>query len=166
MPSATLPDGQSRDYGLLQANGSDTAYQFIDAMLGRRAELAGSETDILVVSSAGPVIAAGPGFAADTLLHAVTPADIAATVLARFGYRLDGATGRVFAVSPTAALTVLPNPAPASDPAAPLAEEARDIAAAMQVRAELQHAAHALAIGAYAVAEAHALAALARAPDS
>ncbi|MGD9616427.1 MAG: tetratricopeptide repeat protein [Alphaproteobacteria bacterium] len=155
-------------HGLLRASCSDAACGFIDAMLGRLIELTGPETDILVVSSAGPVIAAGPGFPVDTLLHAVTPADIAATVLARFGFYREGATGRSFAANPTGALTVLPSAAPATGSGSevpPLADDARPVAAVMRLRAALQHAAHALAIGAYAEAEGHALAALAIDPE-
>ena len=84
-------------YGaLLEVPGEGTAALF-DAMIGRLLALAGPDTDIIVAGSRGMLIAAGPGFAADALLHGASPVDIAATVLARFGLQQEDGAGRVFA---------------------------------------------------------------------
>ena len=82
-------------YGLLAQDGSDAAWGFQDAMLGRLLTLAGPQADVILVSPQGVLIAAGPGFAADAIVHGAGLTDIAATVLARFGLQQDGAAGCV-----------------------------------------------------------------------
>jgi hypothetical protein len=82
-------------YDLLAADGSCTAHRFLDAMLGHLIAVAGGEADIVVASPQGVLIAAGPGFRPDTLVHGVTLYDVAPSVLARFGLRSDAMPGRV-----------------------------------------------------------------------
>ena len=84
-------------YGdLLDTAGEGTATLF-DAMIARLLTLSGPDTNIIVAGSRGMLIAAGPGFARDALIHGARPVDIAATVLARFGLRQEDGAGRVFA---------------------------------------------------------------------
>jgi len=86
-------------YGALLAAGGDGAAMLFDAMIARLLLLAnnddGTSADIVIVGSEGLLIAAGPGFAADVLVHGATVADLAASVLARFGLRREDAAGRV-----------------------------------------------------------------------
>ena len=110
----------------------------IDHLLG--AAGARDDTSVVLVSTGGVVAAAGPGFAADALAHGVGAADIAASVLARFGLRVDGGAGRplagmthqplrtvigarsaVPAARPIEAVTLIPPPAEAETVLAALA---------------------------------------------
>ena len=89
-------------YGLLAADasgtgngtGNGTGYRFVDAMVARLLTLAGPETDAILVAP-GVLIAHGPGFAADRLVHGMSLTDVAPTVLARFGVRVSGAEGHI-----------------------------------------------------------------------
>jgi tetratricopeptide (TPR) repeat protein len=86
-------------YGPLLAAGGLGAALLFDAFLARLQALAAVDAndgcDIVVAGSDGLLAAAGPGFAADVLVHGARPADVTATVFARFGLRLDNAAGRV-----------------------------------------------------------------------
>lgn len=82
-------------YGPLLAAGGVGAALLLDALLARLRQLAGADCDIVMAGSDGLLAAAGPGFAADLLVHGAGPADLTASVLARFGLRREGAAGRV-----------------------------------------------------------------------
>jgi len=83
-----------------------TAYRFLDAMLGRLLEVAGPDTAVILVSPngmsarsveaftadnqawmrpAGILVAAGPGFKQDVLVHGASALDVAPTILGWFG---------------------------------------------------------------------------------
>jgi Tfp pilus assembly protein PilF len=105
-------------YGPLLSAGGVGAAMLFDAMLARLLVLAGADTDIVIVGSGAMLVAAGPGFAADALVHGARLVDVAATVLARFGLRQGGAAGKV--VEGTRHDTLRPIEAPAcGGPAAP-----------------------------------------------
>lgn len=105
---AAMIDEDARIFGPVV----DSAYRFQDMMLGRLLDLAGSDTDVLIVSANGSMIdpaffsgprqgasawselrlrdqgvlvAAGPGIARDALVHGVGVLDICPTLLAAFG---------------------------------------------------------------------------------
>jgi Flp pilus assembly protein TadD len=110
-------------YGPLLSAGGVGAAMLFDAMLARLLALAGKDTDILIVGSGGSggggggggmLVAAGPGFAADVLVHGARPVDVAATVLARFGLRQEDAAGRVVEGATHGALRVIQAPAMAA----------------------------------------------------
>jgi hypothetical protein len=70
--------------------GLDAAYQFFDMMLGRVLKLCDETTDLIVVSprsTAGPgvLVARGPTFARDRIVHGASIFDLAPTILALFG---------------------------------------------------------------------------------
>ena len=130
-------------HGLLLESREDAAYKFMDAMVGSLLHLAGPGADIVLVSSEGVLVAAGPGFEADGILHGAGPADVHATVLARLGFRQAGSAGRILPGTAYAALDALdpapiptrPWPAPIlpSDPAAAAAITAAEQASALQL---------------------------------
>lgn len=103
-------------YGPLLAAGGAGAALLFDAFLARLRELAGADCDIVVVGSEGLLASAGAGFAADLLVHGAGPADITASVLARFGLRRENAAGRVLEGTLHASLRTI-----AAAPAAPVA---------------------------------------------
>ena len=159
-------------YGLLAADGSDAAYEFQDAMLQRLMHLAGPGADTVVVSASGVLIAAGPGFARDAVLHGAGPADVAATVLARLGLRRPGAAGRVLDGTrhgPLRDCAATPRPAPAPVPAGsggpPPGQEAARLVAEVEHHALVQRGLAALAGGDHAAAALPLRAALAVRPD-
>jgi len=150
-------------HALLQHDQSDAAFAFLDAMLARLVELAGPAADIIVLSPEGVLIAAGPGFLPDTILHQATVYDLAATVLARFGLMADGAPGRPLGaalgplrrVSTARRLDPLPAPLPA----------AQRLLADQAYEATLHAAQAALFAGDYPTAVAQAQAASSQRPD-
>jgi tetratricopeptide (TPR) repeat protein len=156
-------------YGLLVQDDTDDAYRFQDAMLGRFLVLAGPEADAIVVSPQGVLIAAGPGFATDTITHGIGMTDIVPTVLARFGMIADGAAGRVLehtrhgmlrAVTlarPSRVLSADAGPAPAPEGARLIAD--------VQRATVLNRASAALAAGDHATAASILECELARRPD-
>ena len=153
-------------HGLLAHDQNDTAYAFVDAMLGNLRHLAGPGTDVIIVSPLGAIIAAGPSFAADTVLHGIVPADIAATVLARFGLRLEAAAGRPFlsAVGPLRPVTPAARAAP-PPPSPKPNTTASKLVFRIEYEAGLGQAWSAIASGDHASAVPRLQAALARAPD-
>jgi len=82
-------------YTLLVAHGGDEVYAVLDAMVGRLVSLAGPETDVIVVSPVGLLVASGQGFAANATVHGAALQDIMPTVLARFGLRSEELPGRM-----------------------------------------------------------------------
>ena len=107
------------------------ALLFQDMMLGRLVELAGPDTGVVVVSPNGVsrgqdgalrghprglLVAAGPGIAADAMLPGVAAADLAPTILARYGLSVP-TDGRVMeALAPRAETrAVAINTPPATD---------------------------------------------------
>ncbi len=81
-------------YDLLAQDGSDAAYRFQDAMLGRLLGLAGPDAEAIIASPQGVLIASGPSFAADAITHGAGVTDIVPMVLARFGLTTQGARAR------------------------------------------------------------------------
>ncbi len=92
--AATTPEDEQPDSAL--AGLADRVYGFLDLMLGRLIELAGDATTVMVVSPDGLpayrmapphglLVAAGPGIAPDTTFQGTSVADVAPTILARFG---------------------------------------------------------------------------------
>ncbi len=71
------------------AAGRDDALAFTDTLLGHLIAAAGPDADILVTNPTGFLVASGPFFRVDELRHDLCHADIAATVLARFGIRAE-----------------------------------------------------------------------------
>ena len=82
-------------YHLPTADDSDISLRFLDVMLGHLIAAAGKDANIVIASSQGVLIAAGPGFPPDTLVHGVTLYDLAPSILASFGLRSDAIPGRV-----------------------------------------------------------------------
>lgn len=116
--------------GFPPLDGSDAGHAFVDMLLDRLIGGAGPGTDVVVVSAGGVVLAAGPGFARDTLLHGAAAVDVAATVLARFGLVDRGGAGRALPgtviggpLVPVRA-EVAERPGRTVDPAAPAGAEA------------------------------------------
>src|SRR5262249_32810028 len=138
-------------YGLLAQSQSDDAYVFQDAMLARLLELSGTETEVIVISATGVLIAAGPGFARDALVHGVGPYDIAATVLARFGFRVEGSAGNILPKTHHAPLRKImpPEIAPAivASHAPPPSSAAAALMAAVDYDATFRRASAAIAAG-------------------
>jgi tetratricopeptide (TPR) repeat protein len=156
-------------YGLLVQDNSDDAYRFQDAMLGRLLGLAGPEADAIVVSPQGALIAAGPGFATDTIAHGTGMTDIMPTVLARFGLVAESAAGRVLEgtrhekLRPVA-LARSPR-APSADNGPPPAPAAARLIADVQRATVLNRASAALAAGDHTTAASILECELARCPD-
>ncbi|MDB5960965.1 MAG: hypothetical protein JWP59_2259 [Massilia sp.] len=155
-------------YGPLLAGGGDGAAMLFDAMIARLLVLADAGehaggTDIIIVGSDGVLIAAGPGFAAaaDLLVHGAGLADIAATILARFGLRQDGAAGRILDGAGHGLLRTIAG-APMMAP--PAAGEAADSPALARARL-VTMAADAMANGDFAAAAALLAPALRNWPD-
>ncbi len=103
------------------------ALLFQDMMLGRLIELAGPDTTVVVASpngiSRGPdgalrghprglLVAAGPGIAADAMLPGVAAADLAPTILARYGLSLPTDGRLIEALAPHAATRAVTIDAP------------------------------------------------------
>jgi Flp pilus assembly protein TadD len=154
-------------YGPLLAGGQAGAALLFDAMLARLLELAGAGTDLVVVGSEGMLAAAGPGFASDVLVHGARPADVAATVLARFGLRRDDAPGRILEGTAHDALRGVAAPpvkAYAVVPAGADADVHATVAQAERARL-LELAGNALADGDFAAASALLEPALRERPD-
>lgn len=151
---------------LLLANKSEAAYAFIDAMLSRLVLLAGPESDVLLVSPTGLLIASGPSFAVDTVLHGIVPADIAATVLARFGIAIEGTTGRpLLAKAVAAPQRVTPSVRPRRRfVTPPPSSAAQRVIDALEHEANLSVAGSALAAGDHVAASLRLQAMLARRP--
>ncbi len=142
-------------YDLLSQDDGDAAWQFQDAMLARLIDLAGPRSDVIVVSSRGVLIAVGPGFRADSLIHAACGYDVAPTVLAQFGLRADHATGRALGAAECRSLQTIhvsmPRQHPRERPPSPPPDTAAArLVASVEHEAVLQRAASALYAGAYA----------------
>lgn len=75
-------------------DGSDAAHAFTDMLLDPMIGAAGPNTDAILLSNAGILLAAGPGFAADSIVHGASAMDVAATILGRFGLAAPGARAR------------------------------------------------------------------------
>ncbi|MFO0990247.1 MAG: alkaline phosphatase family protein, partial [Alphaproteobacteria bacterium] len=109
----------------------DAAYRFVDMMVARLIELSGPDTDVIVVSERGCspahgtpranglLIASGPSFAGDRLVHGVGPFDIMPTILALFG-QTPGGEGRVLS-------DALARPGSATSPAPAAETEIPDV---------------------------------------
>jgi Flp pilus assembly protein TadD len=156
-------------YGTLLETGGESTAVLFDAMIGRLLELSGPDTDIIVAGSRGMLVAAGPGFASDALLHGARPVDIAATVLARFGLRQEDGVGRVFeGVRPGTLRTIRapamrgPDAVPDVVPPSPVAKRLIE-AAGDEIL--FQQATAAMADGEYAAAAALLEQALKQQPD-
>jgi len=74
----------------------DAAYRFQDMLIGGLLDACGGDTDVMIVSAGprGALIAHGPSFARDGIVHDATVLDIAPTILALFGLE-SVADGRV-----------------------------------------------------------------------
>ena len=155
-------------YGLLAQVGGDLAWRFQDAMLGRLLALAGPDTDAIVVSPGGVLVAAGPGFAADVIVHGAGVADIVPTVLARFGLSQAGGAGRTLEGTKCGDLRRVvapPMPTPSPGDAPPASPAAAPLIADVEYRALLHLGSAALAAGDHAAAAGSFEAVLALRPD-
>ena len=136
---------------------SPAAAAFHDAMLHALFRTARA-SDVIVVSSRGVLVAAGAGFAADTIAHGIAAADVAATVLARFGLHAPGSPGQVLpgtAHGPLRAVATTMPPIPAMPRSPPPGAEADRLIAGVEARSLRQLARAAAASGDHASAVRH-----------
>lgn len=136
-------------YGPLLAAGGVGAVLLFDAMLARLQALAGADCDLVVVGSDGLLTGAGPGFAQDLLVHGARPADVTATVLARFGLRSANAVGAALEGTRHPALRTIGPPAVAS--AGPI-PDLDDMPETLAQQLRLEMARHAMADGDFGAA--------------
>ena len=94
----------------------DGAWRFLDALVGRLAELAGPEA-MIVFASIGPrgrpgvLVAAGAGAAAGVALEPAGLSSLIPTLLARFGLEGAGLAPAIEALTPAASRAPAPTPA-------------------------------------------------------
>lgn len=151
--------------------GGDAGDAFYDVLIDHLLGAAGARdgTDVVLISTGGVVVAAGPGFAVDTLAHGIAAADIAATILARFGLRVDGAAGRPLAGTihdplRTVSGALAPDPV-ALEPSVPPSPEAAAALDALATRLARRKGLEAVAEGEHRAARDLFVAAHAGAPD-
>lgn len=155
--------------------GGDAGDAFYDVLIDHLLGAAGArdDADIVLVSTGGVVLAAGPGFAVDALAHGAAAADVAASVLARFGLRVAGTTGRPLAgmtYPPLRPVTGTPPALPAAHPTAAVtptepSPEAAAVLAALTARLARSKAMETIRVGEHATARDLLAVAEAGAPD-